>query len=343
MAGLEGTVKVPGMGAVKKKTAVYGGIGAVVLVLGVWWYRQRKASSSGSAASTGTATGSQATDPAGNTGTIDPATGYVYGSPEDQQALATASGYGAPYDTSQLGGGLGGYYYGPGGSTQTVPPGPGNFADNAEWAQYAETYMIDTLSADANSVGNALGKYITGQPVDSTQQNIVQEAIAVAGYPPVSGPGGYPPNIRTSSGGGGGGGGGSQTLVPNVNGRDAGEAHNLIQAAGLVPVEGERGQQPHWVVTSTRPAGGKTVTKGTRVIIYAKAGPHKPPPGTKVKVPNVVGMEQAKAFAELSKAGLHPTGPHPVKGKVHTVTAESPRAGTEVSRGTTVRLTSRLS
>ena len=38
------------------------------------------------------AQGQTGTDPAGNTGTIDPATGFVYGSPEDLAVLAGSSG-----------------------------------------------------------------------------------------------------------------------------------------------------------------------------------------------------------------------------------------------------------
>src|SRR5215469_6758719 len=189
------TVKVPGVGPVGKKTVVFTAVGVGVIGI-IFVIRRRNASSS--APSTGSTAAGTSTDPAGNVGTIDPATGYVYGSAEDQQALA-GSGAGA-YNTSGLGsGGLGGYYYGPGGSTPQTPPGPGNFADNAEWAQYAENYMIGTLNADAATVGNALGKYITGQPVDSTMQGIIEEAIAIAGMPPTAGPGGYPPSIRLQS------------------------------------------------------------------------------------------------------------------------------------------------
>ena len=68
-----------------------------------------------------------------------------------------------------------------------------------------------------------------------------------------------------------------------------------------------------------------------------------PPAAAKVKVPNVVGMEQDAAFARLSAAGLHASGATAVPGKVHTVTREDPAAGTSVAKGSTVQLTSKLS
>jgi hypothetical protein len=65
--------------------------------------------------------------------------------------------------------------------------------------------------------------------------------------------------------------------------------------------------------------------------------------GATIPVPDVKGMEQAQAYQVISSVGLKPSGPAPVKGKVHTVTAQSPKAGTHVAHGTTVHLTSKLS
>jgi hypothetical protein len=183
---MDGTVKVPGIGPVGKRTLALTGAGAAALLL-VLIVRRKNAAPAAPAAGPA--------DPAGSAGTVDPATGYAYGSAEDQAALA-AQGTAAPYDTSGLGTGLGGYYYGLGGSTQAVPPGPGNFADNAEWSQYALAYMTGTLNADPSAAGAALGAYLGGQPVTSGQRVLVEEAIAVAGHPPQAGPGGYPPGIR---------------------------------------------------------------------------------------------------------------------------------------------------
>src|ERR1700726_1999901 len=111
---MEGTVKLPGVGPVKKKTAMILGIGAPVLVLAIYWYRARKASQTAAAPAAAAGTGT-VTDPAGNTcATLNPTTGYCPGTAEDQSALASMSGMNAPYNTSALGGGLSGYYYGQG-------------------------------------------------------------------------------------------------------------------------------------------------------------------------------------------------------------------------------------
>lgn len=201
MAGLEGTVKLPAFGTVKKKTAAGVGGGAVLFVLLIWYVRQRKTAK---AASPGPATGT-VTDPAGNTcAAINPATGYCPGTLEDQQALsgsAGALGAGAPADTSGAGSGLQGASGSPGGTVQgPAPPGPGNFASNAEWAQYAEAYLTGSAGGDPAAVSSAIGKYLTGQPVTTDQVAIIDEAIAYAGQPPQAGPGGDPPGINTTAG-----------------------------------------------------------------------------------------------------------------------------------------------
>jgi hypothetical protein len=63
----------------------------------------------------------------------------------------------------------------------------------------------------------------------------------------------------------------------------------------------------------------------------------------KVRVPGVVGDTQEAAFSAISGAGLKPaSATKPVKGRTLTVTSEDPKAGTEVDKGSTVRLTSKL-
>jgi hypothetical protein len=251
---LEGTVKTPFGTASKKTVALIGGGG--LLVVGVVWYRTKKAG--GSSATSGTSS-STATD------NIDPATGYAYGSPEDQAALASqSSGYPA-YG--------GGYGYG-GGSG--IPPsqngqgiageGPGGFTSNANWAQYAEEYLANTVGADPIVVGNALGKYITGQAVTAEQAQVIDQAIAFAGYPPVAGPNNHPPAINISQNGGGGGG--NTVTVPNVTKHTYIQAATILKANHLVP----RKDTPNiHIVTSQLPKAGDKVKKDT-VIHLAGVG-----------------------------------------------------------------------
>lgn len=175
---MAGTIEIAGHRI--NKTAALGG-GAVVIVAAIVYYRKHAASSASSASSAAPST----TDTTG----IDPATGFPYGSPEDQAALASmGSGFGYP------GGGPGGGTGGP------LPTGTGGFTTNSQWAQAAESYMG---SNGNDAIAAALGKYLTGQPVTGDQAQIIEEAIAAEGNPPVNGPNGMPPSFKTIPGGGG--------------------------------------------------------------------------------------------------------------------------------------------
>lgn len=168
------TIKLPIFGPTKKNTAYVIGAG-VVLVGGIAWYRSR-----GTAAAADVGTGEATSD-------IDPATGFAYGSAEDANALA---GQSASWSGGSAGGGDG--------TLDGGAPTPAAYTTNGQWAQAVEQYLVDETEADPNTVGNALGKYITGQPMSTDQVNIVQQAIAFGGYPPVNGPTGYPPSYRTA-------------------------------------------------------------------------------------------------------------------------------------------------
>jgi hypothetical protein len=180
---LEGTLNTP-IGKVPKKGAVIVGVGAVG-VLGIVWYRSKQQASQDSSQSS--------TD----NSNIDPATGYPYGSPEDvaaeQQLQGQSGALGPLYDPQYYGGYGGGY-----GGGFPGPQGPGSFTSNAQWAQFAEDYLVNTVGESATDVGNALGKYITGQPVTTDQEAFINQAIAFADKPPVPGPDGFPPSIRNA-------------------------------------------------------------------------------------------------------------------------------------------------
>lgn len=173
MPGLAGTVHTP-VGTMQKKTAVMV-LGGAAVVAGIVWYRQKKLAAS--AASTTTT----------NDGQIDPATGYPYGSAEDAAALASQDNYISAPATS-------------GGGSSTIPNSNVGYTTNSQWVQAViETMSNNGTVSDPTALSAALGKYITGAYVsadDSATNSLIQQALAVEGYPPVSGPNGYPPSIN---------------------------------------------------------------------------------------------------------------------------------------------------
>lgn len=185
---MEGTIKLPVFGTVRKQTAIIAGVGSVVLVLGIYWYRQHKASQTATSSSAGSAL---VTDPDGNQCAALASSGYCPGTPGDLAAQQQAAS-----------GGYSPYTYGGGGSPLGLTTGTtpvvttAAFATNAAWAQAAESYL-GSNGADATAA--ALSKYIAGQAITTAQQTVVEEAIAAEGYPPVSGSAGYPPSMNVTS------------------------------------------------------------------------------------------------------------------------------------------------
>jgi hypothetical protein len=169
MPGLEGTIHTP-VGTVQKKTALMLGAG-VAAVTGIIWYRQKKLAES---------------TPTVPEAEINPATGYPYGSPEDAAALAQQNSYVSPPAN-------------PGGGSN-VPQSNVGYTSNGQWTQAAiETMTANGSISDPAALSAALGKYITGAYVaadDANTNNLIQQAIATVGYPPISGPSGYPPSIN---------------------------------------------------------------------------------------------------------------------------------------------------
>jgi hypothetical protein len=201
------TLNVAGM-HIPKPVAIIGG-GAIVIG-GAVYYRGKKAASDANAA---------AATAGANTG-IDPSTGYPYGSAEDASAMAAQGSYINPAQS-----GVGDPFAIQGFNSYGISSGGPPFTSNALWSQYVEQWLVGTMNSDPNTVGNAIGKYISGQPLDSGMVAIVQEAIAFAGYPPVSGPGGNPPSYTTATttttnppptGGGTGSGGGTTSHAPGT-------------------------------------------------------------------------------------------------------------------------------
>lgn len=153
------------------------------LPIGVWlvafaviyWYMVHKRAGSGGA-----------TDPAGNVGAIDPATGYVYGSPQDQAALSGGSSGSSSSDGTSSSG-------------STVA---GAYQDNNAWGRAAVNYLVG-LGQDPTSANEAIQQYLSSQPLTSAQQGLVNLAIQGLGPPPqLPGPTGTPvPPVVTPGGG----------------------------------------------------------------------------------------------------------------------------------------------
>lgn len=186
MAGA--TVKIPGMGEQKSSTVMIVG-GAAVVIIGYYLYRQHQ----------NTVAAASTTDTAlTNTTTIDPATGYPYGSAEDTALLNAQQVQGVPgdYYGSGYGGGSGGGGSTGGGSTAN------DITSNPQWEQVVLQYVPTHENVSHHLLGIATSRYLTGEDLDADQKRLVEMAIAAEGFPPQAGPNNYPPNIREKAGGG---------------------------------------------------------------------------------------------------------------------------------------------
>lgn len=154
---LTGTVDLPTVGPVSKRGLVLGG-GAAAAVVGFLWWRRHTAPPP----VTDAGDQADATDLGTDTGVFGPSAGPAGG----------------------------------GGAASDLPAGSG-YVTNAQWTQEAENALSGTV--DAAALSAALGTYITGGTVTagSPTESLIDQAISVAGYPPVDGLGGYPPAIRT--------------------------------------------------------------------------------------------------------------------------------------------------
>ena len=179
-----GGAKLPGVGHVSKRWLMIVG-GASVLSIGYFLYRRKQS------AAAAVATPAPSSD---TTGKIDPVAGAIAGSAQDQMDLASLQdgGYGTQ----------GGYYAGAGslGTSGVTPPvpGTGGFTTNGQWAQQAEQ-DLGGLGIDQVALAGALGHYLTGSPLSTAEQSLVDQAIAEENYPPVAGPGNYPPSMHTTA------------------------------------------------------------------------------------------------------------------------------------------------
>jgi hypothetical protein len=260
-------IRLPLVGPVSKKWVVIVA-GGSVLTIGYIVIRKRKASAAAaSSAASGTASDA--------TGQIDPQTGDIAGSAQDQVDLAAMQS-GGTYGTAGFGlGGAGGYVISP--PAAATIPGAGGFTTNGEWVQQAEQ-DLGGLGIDAVALSAALGKYLTARPLSPAEQSLVDQAIAAENYPPVAGPGGYPPAMHTTPTGPGGTGGtpppAAMVTVPHVVGDRVENANSALASLGLKSTFGPRKPRtPYWV-TAQNPHAGAKVKTGS--VIHLTIGTRRP-------------------------------------------------------------------
>jgi hypothetical protein len=272
-------VKLPVIGNVNKKALGISAAAAVGVLIILYLRRGKSALSASSSAGSN---GANSTTAADNADDIDPATGYPYGSPQDEAALAaqttedtggtgttdidplTGYPYGSDQDQqalAQLGYGSGSTA-GSGGSTGGTGTG---VTTNAEWEQEA-IGNLESGGVDATTISNAesgLPRYLAKLSLSSAQATAVQLAVGLTGEPPVGGPF----SIIPTPGGSGGSGSGSGTVtVPNVEGQRVEDANAALSKVGLTShLSTTRKPNVAYYVNSQTPGAGKKVAAGSTV------------------------------------------------------------------------------
>jgi hypothetical protein len=225
--------------------------------LGLWYYLQRK-----NASGSGTAAPNQQTDPAGNVGSIDPSTGYVYGTPEDTASLSSTNS----------GGGSGSS--GTSGSTVS-----NQYTTDAAWSVAAINYLVG-LGIDPTTANQAIGQFLSSQNLTPTQQGDVNLAIQGLGAPP------EPPTPSTSNPNpiNSAGGGSTTTTGPAI--------------AGSYTVTGTTNpsdQYPEGVVIAAyklSSTDSANIAVDSGLLLQANSGVTPPyPVGTTLKIPQVTSNE----------------------------------------------------
>lgn len=194
--------------------------------------------------------------------TYSPYAGYGYGYSALENALTGEEAYAYGYQE---------------GTSVSQSGNPGTATTNSQWSQNA----VQALTAqgwNGQTVQAALGVYLTGGQLTSSQQQVVQAAEGAEGPPPQEGANGYPPAMNVSSSTGQSGTTSPNTVtVPNVIGRtDLNTAISILTKAGLkVQANGGSGVGNKGKVTNEQPPAGTVVSKGTTVTIFYTGGPAK--------------------------------------------------------------------
>lgn len=175
-----------------KKLPTWGKVAVIGGGVGVTWFAWKQHTAAQAASSS--STNPSATDPLtglpySEDNTTDPITGMTYLAEAQQYGSvsaaesAYASGTTGQYYNSGYGstGTLGSYGY-VGNSTTSE-----TYTTNAQWAQAVEAGLTD-IGYSSTDVAGAIGYYLSGVPLTSTQATIVYDAIAEFGQPPTGAP-----------------------------------------------------------------------------------------------------------------------------------------------------------
>jgi beta-lactam-binding protein with PASTA domain len=122
--------------------------------------------------------------------------------------------------------------------------------------------------------------------------------------------------------------------VPDVTGLEQDSAEGRLRDEGLgVVVQDSESTEPEGQVISQSPAGGTSVSKGSRVTIKVSKGTPQ------VDVPDVTGLSAASAAAKLRAAGLKPVKKERAttnQDEDGQVLDERPGGGSQVDKGRSV-------
>ena len=295
MPVLEGKVKLPLAGEVSKKAAVIGG-GVVGLFLVVAYIRHaRNAASTNANPAGGTAAGaagdtSLVTDPSGNQCAAVDASGYCPGSPESAAYQNEQSGYyGSGGVADQYGGSTG---YGAGYGTPTggecslpdgtigqydslgncVPIGGGTAPTATAPATTIDGWIMQTstmIPGEASAFETAAIKVFAGLTVTTAQRDLFLEGIGINPLPQNIT---FPQPIKTSdTSGQPGPPPKGDVAVPNVIGKRAETAGQLVTSAGLVAeVTPGTPRGKIGIIQSSSPKSGTKVASGSTVTLHNK-------------------------------------------------------------------------
>ena len=151
------------------------------------------------------------------------------------------------------------------GSANTVV-GSNVYTSDSAWSQAAQAGLTD-IGYTGTDVSAALGLYLTGQPVTSTQAQIINAAIGEYGPPPQ---GSFQITLQPATAA-------SPTTgtitVPYVVGKNLAQAISTIENAGLKEHTTTTGiaNPSNWKVAGQNPAGGKVMPGSTVTISASKA------------------------------------------------------------------------